>query len=980
VLTKEEILNSVWRGVAVSDGALSSALKTIRHSLGDDGTRQRLIQTLRGRGYRWVGPVEERSAEASRCGGRADGFVGRASTLAELRTALEEALAGRGRIALLVGEAGIGKTRTAEELAAETRVRGIPTHSAWCHEGHGAPSYWVWRQILRALAESRTSEALCTQLGDAPGPIARIVPEIQRRLPEPCEEPHPLTREEAQFRLFDAVSAFLGRFAAERGLVLIVDDLQWADPSSLGLLDFLVREIEGMRLLLVASCLEIEGEPAAPLMRTLTRLARHDHCARLQLGGLVRDEVGELVRQLTGKEPPATFTDALCEKTDGNPFLIRETVSLLEDRPPGDWHLEVSPSVCDVVAGRLGQLSRAGREALELASVLGPEFGVERLERVSDLDLQTLGEAIDEAHRAGLVKAGESGLYRFTHALFQEAIYRAQRPTRRALLHQRLGEALEEDLSSQDPGSRLAELAHHFAAALPVAGVGKAVGYARQAGDRAMELLAFEQAAARYGRALELLGRMPGSDPAALCDLHLALGTARRLAGERDLYRDTFRSAAVLARGLGDAERLARAAIGFVFWNPIGLVDESGMSLLEEALDALGRVDTTLRVEVLSRLAHLLQSEDQPDRADQLLDEATERATRSGDPGSLATAWLFRGFTLEARNAAPEALVDVYTHALRLAEEASDRERQLYSHMMCIRCLLTLGDVSGAERHVAMLKKESRWNPILRAELGNYASLQALMGGRLAEAERLVNEGMLRAQSLGHWELLGSSLAELYLLRREQGRLAELEDGIRSALEQHPDNAYLRSHLTHLKAEVGQIEQASDLFECLAEDDFASVARQAPRIGPALLAEACVLLGDRARAEILYGLLQPEARYNVIVGNMAVSWGSAARPLGLLASFLGRFVDAERHFEDALAMDRSIGARLWVVRTQCDLAQLLYARGDDGGRQRARELVKHALTTAHEFDLAGLADRATALQRTFHGVIPLRATLHTSKP
>ncbi len=277
VIPKDELLDRVWFDAAVSEGVLSTAIKEIRSALGDDGSQQRVIQTLRGKGYRLVAPVEERPAAPARGhagrGGVPD-FVGRGPVLDRLDAALEDALAGRGRIVLLAGEAGIGKTRTAEEFAAAASSRGVPVHAAWCREEKGAPPYWPWVQILRGLVDGQDAGALRSELGAGAARIAQIVPEIRERLPDLPEVPAEADPEEARFLLFDAVAGFLTRASAHQARILVVDDLHWAGASSLQLLEFLAHEIGAARILLLGTYRDIEVDRDHPLAGRLAELAR----------------------------------------------------------------------------------------------------------------------------------------------------------------------------------------------------------------------------------------------------------------------------------------------------------------------------------------------------------------------------------------------------------------------------------------------------------------------------------------------------------------------------------------------------------------------------------------------------------------------------------------------------------------------------------------------------------------------------------
>ena len=493
VIPKDELLDRVWSDTTVSDGVLFTALKEIRRALGDDGSRQRVIQTLRGRGYRLIAPVEERlavEAVATRSTQRgAPEFVGRGPILDQLDAALEDALAGRGRIVLLAGEAGIGKTRTAEEFAAGAHARGVPVHSAWCREEKGAPPYWPWVQILRGLVDGLDADALRSKLGSGAARISRIVPEIRERLPDLPEAPTEADPEEARFRLFDAIAGFLTRASEREMRILIIDDLHWAGGSSLQLLEFLAHEIGATRILLLGTYRDVEVDRDHPLAGSLAELARHDVCVRIPLEGLQHEEVRELVQRLAGSDPSEDLVAEVLERTDGNPFFIRELLSLLSERhaegvpvDAASRAREVPAGVRAVIRGRLQKLPPTCDEALEIASAIGREFAVEILEAASGVGSESVAKALDEAHRAGLVEEAPTGGYRFIHALTQEAVYVELGAYRRAQIHGRVGEALEW-LHAADPDPHVAELAHHFSSA---GNLEKAVGYATRAGHRAM--------------------------------------------------------------------------------------------------------------------------------------------------------------------------------------------------------------------------------------------------------------------------------------------------------------------------------------------------------------------------------------------------------------------------------------------------------------------------------------------------------------
>jgi len=981
VISKDELLDRIWPDVAVSETALSTALRKIRQALGDTGSQQRVIQTLRGQGYRLIAPVEEHPA-ASRIhpGQRSESdFVGRGPILGQLHAALADAEKARGRIVLLAGEAGIGKTRTAEELAESARSRGVPVHAAWCREDKGAPPYWPWVQILRGLIDGRSADALRSELGDGAARITRIVPEIRAQLPDLPKAPTEADPEEARFRLFDAIAGFLGRASAQEARILIVDDLHWAGESSLQLLEFLAHEIGEMRILFIGTYRDVEVDRDHPLAGSLAELARHDACTRTALGGLEVDEVRELVQRLVDIDPPEELVAEVLEKTDGNPFFIRELASLLAERDaegklgdaasPGP---RVPAGVREVIRGRLKRLSPACTRALEVASIIGREFPVEILEETSDVGAEALEEALSEAQRTGFIGEAPSDGYRFTHALTQEAVYVELSPHRRAQLHGRVGEALER-LHAADPDPHLADLARHFDAAGEEE---KAVGYATRAGHRAMEQLAFEDAAQHFDLALHAMERAGAGDPIERCDLLLAMGWALATGtGSRESYRRVFLQAGQLARRCQDADRLAQAAAGFAGYQWTGVPDEEGQRLLEEALAALGSAETPRRAELLLRLAWALFCGNQFERANAVQAEAAELAERLDDPNTAAFVE-YRRATLLTNRVRPEELLEALDEALRLADEGGGFQRGFVGWILQHRvyALLRLGDLAGADAAIARLAEEGPWHHFARINLAQYAVFKAMLTGRFDDAERLIAEAQALASRSQDPGQLNALAAQTYLLRRERGRISELEAGVRAAVEQYPGMPVWRCALARLFAELRRTEEAGQEFESMASSDFAVFSSADPLspISLVLLAEVCVFLEDRRRAELLLELLRPHAHLNIITGSLAGYYGSAERPLGSLAALLRRFDESERHFEEALEMHRRMGARPWTAHTQHEFARMLLARGQARDRDRARELVGEALATARELGMVTLAERAQALHQEIQGAIPLR--------
>ncbi|MGH3028758.1 MAG: ATP-binding protein, partial [Gaiellaceae bacterium] len=580
----------------------------------------------------------DEAAERSR-----SAFVGRRRELAELTAALDEALVGRGRLVLLAGEPGIGKSRLAEEVSSRARKRGGRVLVGRCWEAGGAPAYWPWVQAVRSYISRTEPAVLRTQLGAGSVDVAQIVPELREILSDLPALPS-LEPEAARFRLFDSMTTFLKNAASARPLVIVLDDLHAADEPTLLLLQFVTRELGDGRLLLVAAYRDVDPTLTDPLTTALTELAREPATRTLSLGGLEQANVARFIELASGEAPNQELVATVHEETEGNPLFVGEIVRLLltegrlDASAAGEFALP--QSVKDVIGRRLRHLSTDCNRILALASVLGREFDLRVLAKVGAVDRDTLLGLLDEAITARVVSElpGATGRLRFAHALIRDTVYEALTSTRRAQLHRQIGEALE-DLRVDDREPYLAELAHHFFEAAPGGDTDKAVEYARRAGDRALALLAFEEAARLYGMALALT-----EDRAARCDLLLALGEAQARAGDTPAAKATFREAAGLAETDGLPEQLARAALGYggrFVWE-VSRDDSNLASLLENALTALDAGDSILRVRLLGRLASgpLRDSTFDAERRRSLAVQALEMARRIGESSTLAYALL----------------------------------------------------------------------------------------------------------------------------------------------------------------------------------------------------------------------------------------------------------------------------------------------------------------------------------------------------
>jgi eukaryotic-like serine/threonine-protein kinase len=896
-------------------------------------------------------------------------FVGRERELAELVCGLDDAFAGRGRLVLVVGEPGIGKSRLAEELIACARTRGARVLVGRCWEAGGAPAYWPWVQSLRAYVRESDPSELRSQLGFAAADLAQLVPELRQHFPD-LPEPPALDPEAARFRLFDATADLLRNASESRPIVLVLDDLHAADAPSLLLLRFLARELASIRVLLVAAYRDVDPLPGQPLTEMLAAVTREPVTSRISLGGLSEGEVAEYVELTAAQIASAELIAALHGDTGGNPLFVGEIVRLLsvegvQSDSTDEIHLAIPQSVRDVIARRLAHLSEECNRVLVLASVLGREFGLDALTRLGGVPEDELLEALDEAMAARIVSdvPGWPGRLRFAHVLIRDTLYEGLTTASRVRLHRRAVEALEA-LYGAEPGPFLAELTHH---SLKGRDFEKSLSYASRAADRAVALLAYEEAARLYETALDALARGDLANEKARCRLLLSLGEAEARAGNTPAAKTAYLDAAGLARRLGQSRELALAAAGyggrFVCSRAWG--DATLVPLLEEGLAALPDDDVELRVRLLARLAGALRDEPARDHCDRLSSEAVELARRAGSPAALAHALDGRACALLAPDTVSECLA-LGSELGDVAERISDRERMADGHFTRLRAQLQVGDISAAEIELTAASRiaDELRQPTQLWEVRAARALLALAAGRLGDAEQLIDQALELGRRAQPAEAIPVYQVQQYTLCDYRGTLAEVEPAMCDLAREYPARPVFRCALAQLRARLGRTEEARRALEDLTGDGCCALPfDQEWLYSMSLLAETSALVDDTDSAPVIYGLLLPWATFNAADYLEGIR-GSVSRYLGLLATTITRWNEAARHFEDALEMNAMMGARPWLAHTQNDYACMLLARGASGDRQKAQLLLSEAVAAYRKLGMPvrAASESAVALE------------------
>ncbi len=871
-------------------------------------------------------------------------FVGRARELEALMGGIDDAFAGRGRLFLLCGEPGIGKSRLAEELARRARARGATVLVGRCWEAGDAPAYWPWIQALRSYVRACDGDVLAEQAGAGAADLAQVIPELADRLPG-LPPPSTLEPDLVRFRLFDATAEFLRRVGEAQPVVLVLDDLHAADEASLLLLRFLARDLGASRVLLLAAYRDVDPRPAHPLAETLAEVTREPACRRIELRGLAEPEVAEYLHRAASGLSSPRLASALHERTEGNPLFVGEVVRLLAIE--GEQPHAVPPSVRDVIARRVTHVTAQGRELLVLASVLGREFRRDLLAGLARRDEEQLLEGLDDVIASGLLSdvPGAADRLRFEHVLVRDTLYEGLTGARRMRLHKRAVEAIER-LHGPPDAAQLAELARHAGAAGDHA---KALRAARDGANHALEAHAYEEAARLYGLAIDALDRLSPADPLERLALLMAAADALASAGNIAASKERSLAAAELARSARRASDLALATLAYggrTVWQRAG-DDHRLVPLLEEALAAIGGNDRVLRCRLLARLAGALRDQPSLEPRSSLSREAVGLARDVADPDLLADALVSHFLATWGPD------VDPLVPLAREVGELARRTRRPTTMLDAITLDSVIAWLTFSPSDAEVL--DHRYDALASDPADRWqAAMQdvvwALLRGEFDTAERLAERALSSGDARRSDADCSYRLA-MFLVRREQGRLDEIEDLMRDAVRAYPGYRSFGCYIPLLELELGRTAEARLAFEALARDEFAALPHDAEWLFClCLLAEAAAALGDVAAAELLYGRLRPYVRVNAMAAG-EVSIGPVARFAGILAAATGRPDVAAGHFEIALEIDDRMGARPWLAHTQHEYALVLRERGAPGDDARARELLAACRATYRELGI-----------------------------
>jgi DNA-binding NarL/FixJ family response regulator len=880
-------------------------------------------------------------------------FVGRERELDTLAGLLADALGGEPRVVLCGGEPGIGKTRLAEELVALAYGNGVPAVWGASVEAEGAPPYWPWRQVLRAVSTFDGAVGVAEQLRVAED-LAVVAPES---FPQVAGPPHDLdSGPEQRFRVFDGVTRFLRRMAQDRGLLVVLDDLQWADPASLLLLQHLACALGPSGLFVLATFRDTEPR----LRPILAELIRQPGTSRLEVAGLTSQAVGRQLELLTGRLVPGATVARVYELTGGNPFFVAELARSLDSD-------DVPDTVRGAIRRRMDRLSPQCRHQLRVAAIVGREFSVAVVAAIIGRPVLACLDALEDAVAAGLVEpAATTGEHRFTHALVRDAIEADLSTVERIRLHQAAAEAIESFYVGRlDP--YLTDLARHWTVAADAGGRDRAVLWSRRAADEAMSRLSYEEAARLYRQALECGS---GLDDMSRHGLLLSLAQALRHSAELARAVPVCNQAAEAGRRLGRADLIGEAAL---VMDPVEVLqwDAPVREMCAEALAGLGTQTTPLRARVLARLAEISMYLGDLDEAAVTSEAALAAAASSSDRTAMIAA-------LHARQvvcSGPEGVDErdrLAAQLLQIGMQLDSPATKLLAYSWRVDVCFARGDLAGVAAELENLRwwVEQAGGPTARWHLLRQQAALAQARGDFTAARQLADAAFDAIAPLRHPAAFPVRMALLVTVDHHCGADPDAFH-VKACLEAGPGSAATPGHafqiMDHLCPamvlnEAGYVREAAAKLRATGP----VATWRVPPFHQLIMYAIGVIVGIRVNARdavsALRDLLNAHRGRHVVPAPAVPHYmGPVELYLGMAASYLGEVDAAIADLRAAVSRCQAAGAVAHLAEAQYELASALARKGD---KVQARSFAAQAMRAADAMGMVPFRGKLARLTST----------------
>lgn len=877
---------------------------------------------------------------------------------------IADALAGRGAALLISGEPGIGKTRLAEQVEERAKSLGAAVFWGRCVEEEGAPPFWPWRQVLWECLAGADRDELLAFIGRNANDLAAIVPDlVARAARDPAPASPPLGGEE-RFRLFVTVSAALRGAAAPRGLVVVLDDLHWADPSSAQLLAHLAPDLSGSRMLLVVTYRDEEMTTDQPASAALASLSRERSTRRLPLEGLAAVDVANQLEGILGRRCNDEVVEGVLRRSGGNPFLVAEIGQVIEQAgrsgnvEDGAWERAVPEGARALITRRVERLPPAARELLRAAAVAASRIDPGVLAGVSGVPAEQVLDHLEAAAHARLVTGG-TGPLEFSHALVRDTLVAELPASRRVAIHLRVAEHLEQ--AGGDDDRRSAAIAHHRLAAQPVGDPHLAVAWTERAASNALDALAYEEAARLYDRALAAMAS-GGFDSGDRSRVLVARAEALLKCGAVASAIASAAEAGDQARRAGDPVAMARAAVSLDGVSELSWA-RLAIQLAEDALAKISDDQLETRARLLAVVAAQASVLEETERAEAASRQALDVAESAGTPAARMSALRAR----QMARSGPDGVEDrlrVAERMLALAADVRDDWGAMWGRLWRIDASCQLGDLDTAESDVALLSAVATRlrQPVVNWHVARTDCALATGRGRFADAERQLRDAAAiavrgfdpRARQMH--AAAGCRLAALTGDERFDPYTAEFEKEDAPALQ-----AQVHLYLASLYVSRGDLERAAHHYHRMP-----TWRRWNPPHFVALFAcneraRTAACLGDVDGAEVAYERMRPWAAYFAANGSGVVALGGSVElALGCLAATLGKTDRALRHLRAAIEANRRAGMPPFEAEARAELACLLGARSARD-RSEALVLATDAERTAAQLGMQPLREKARRL-------------------
>lgn len=936
VVTSEELMREVWEGVRVTPSAIQQVVRSLRVALAGEDPRIEVVRTIRGRGYQLGADVEVADDEFF------EGELplsGRTASLNRLLEAVESARASRGRVVLLSGPPGTGKTRLLQEIGRHAPRRGFRIHWGRCPEQSPSVAFSPWEEILRSIRDEEP-QAFESITSPEQAALDSVFPDLAGRS-GPVDA---LDAGSARERLHRAVRQVLVACSRVRPIVLAIDDLHRADATSVALLEWLAARSTGEAIVFVATYRD-RVMAADPLARAgIARLQSLPGCVTERLADLTRADVEALVRFALGDGVSTEDVEQLWRRSGGNPLFLKLLLDHLRHGRKAGRAATLPPEAYEAIRQHVGELSPRARHLLLHAAILGREIETSWLAEYAGVPPAEVSEGLREARAARLVEMGPLGSLRFVHALVPEALYDGLEPASRISMHASAVEVLEPRAAERE--ELWATVAEHAWRAASAVGTGRAAAACEHAARTARRRFAFEEAARLLERTLDLSS---DAEAARRLDLLLALGESHVFAGRAEAANEVLGRAIELAKHTGDAERHARAVLTLaILRGDEGQAGEADwVRILEEAVESYLE-ETSLRARLLSRLAAAVWRLPPAGRARELAERSVRLARETGDADALATA-LVRAFRILQTGPGDERAREEMSRELAPAvERAADPLLAANARITLLWQALLVGDRPAFDEQVTRIEQLAE---SVRAPQVEWFALvarasNALLAGQLDAAEDLAGRSLAVGEACGVRVARAHHVLRMFAIRWAQGRLGESEGDLAEFADVsiYPWSWKAARRLAGLAA--GHDGPARELLHRFCADPD-SVPRDVV-YGDVLhvLAEIAVQLADERAAALLVHRLEELRGRHYVSGGGYCHISAHERALGGLLGLLGRWDDAERALAQALARERSLGALPAVARSQRELAGVLAKRGRPGDGERSRALLEEAAALA----------------------------------